>query len=122
MQVGGAGAPAEEGPAGKRTTTGTPHPPPDARLYPARNGARPHAEASATRNRDVDRDRDLFVRRARSRLSLGREHPLQLLELGLQLAVLALEKHDAPPLGHEILGHLAQRASNPLGSDLLHVA
>ena len=47
---------------------------------------------------------------------------LKLLELGLQLAVLALEKHDAPPLGHEILGHLAQRAPNPLGSDLLHVA
>lgn len=64
----------------------------------------------------------LFVPRARSRLALGRDHPLKLLELGLQLAVLALEKHYTPPLGHEILGHLAQRASNPLGSDLLHVA
>ena len=78
---------------------------------PQRSG--PDAEAAATA---------LFVRRARSRFSLGRDHPLKLLELGLQLAVLALKKHYTPPLSHEILGHLAQRASNPLGSDLLHVA
>jgi hypothetical protein len=37
---------------------------------------------------------------------LGRDTP-KLLELGLQLPVLAFEQYHASPLGHEILGHLA---------------
>jgi hypothetical protein len=51
----------------------------------------------------------------------GHDTP-ELLELGLQLPVLALEQYHASPLGHEILGHLAQRTPNPLGFDLLHFA
>jgi len=83
---------------------------------------RPATERDQTPNRQRQRPRPLLVRRARSRFSLRRDHALKLLKLGLQLPVLALEKHYTPPLGHEILGHLAQRAPNTLGSDLLHVA
>lgn len=61
------------------------------------------------------------MRRAGRRLPFGRHQTLELLELGSQLAVLALQNYDTPSLGHEILGHLAQRAGNPLGSDLVHV-
>jgi hypothetical protein len=61
------------------------------------------------------------VRRTRRPVPFGSDRPLELLELGPQLPVLALKKRDAPPLGYEILGHLAQCARNALGSDLRHL-
>jgi hypothetical protein len=63
-----------------------------------------------------------LARRAGRGLLLRREQTLEFLELGPQFPIFAFQEHDAPPLGHEILGHLVQRAPNPVGSDLLHVA
>jgi hypothetical protein len=63
-----------------------------------------------------------LARRAGRVLLLRREQTLEFLELGPQFPIFAFQEHDAPPLGHEILGHLVQRAPNPVGSDLLHVA
>ena len=61
-----------------------------------------------------------LVGRALSRLAAGRDRAPELLKLGPQFPVFALQEHHAPPRGHEILGHLVQRTPNPIGSDLLH--